>query len=297
MKMRDQKIPTTAGSKQIPDDKIDYSALDRLQVTAENVEKNLLKAHENEHKKINEVDDDFLQKIVGFIEKRIEDDKVEKELIATLKGKDKVDGIYSCKTIPSMSVCHYLCRLHRYTQSKTQEIYIAMLIYIDRYLAINKGLDFLNPYNVHRLILLSLLLAIKFLDDRHANSQGNDNYLQKQVARVGGIPLSELNDLEVDFFAKVNFNLYFSLTLYKKFENELNGIFNPDQKAAFLMGLHKRLGKESPVSTALAKHGLFDENVLKLIFSCGAEPSQEAPVKPAQLKLVNQSAPPGGPGF
>jgi len=39
------------------------------------------------------------------------------------------------------------------------------------------------------------------------------------------------------------------------------------EKTSFLMGMHKRIGANSPISTVLVQSSLYDSNVLRLIFS------------------------------
>ncbi len=68
-----------------------------------------------------------------------------------------------------------------------------------------------NYNNFHKIILISLLIANKFLED--------DNMNNKFWADCGGIPLLQLNKLEIKFLIKINYNLYIGEEeFYKKYD-------------------------------------------------------------------------------
>ena len=84
-----------------------------------------------------------------------------------------------------------------------------ILIYADR-MCTNSGI-ILNPYNIHRIILGCLLLAIKYNEDIY--------FTNAHYAKVGGISLQELNFLENSSFKLLDFNLYISDEIYNKYFN------------------------------------------------------------------------------
>ena len=67
----------------------------------------------------------------------------------------------------------------------------------------------LNPHNIHRIILGCLLLAIKYNEDIYFT---NEHY-----AKIGGVPLEELNKLEFYSIEFLDFNLYVSEDIYQKY--------------------------------------------------------------------------------
>jgi len=67
---------------------------------------------------------------------------------------------------------------------------------------------------VHRVAITSILLAAKFFDDAYYN---NSYY-----AKVGGVLVSEMNRLEVEFLFRINFSLHVSPDLYNKYHAELS---------------------------------------------------------------------------
>lgn len=76
---------------------------------------------------------------------------------------------------PSISIKDYLERLYKYTKMNSSTI-ILILIYIDRLCNINKFK--LTYYNIHKLILSSMVVAIKYNEDEY--------YPMKIYAKLGG---------------------------------------------------------------------------------------------------------------
>lgn len=96
---------------------------------------------------------------------------------------------------PGIGVEAYLERIHNYA-SCSNECFILALIYVDRLIERNNFL--LTELNVHRVIITAILLAAKFFDDAYYNNA--------YYAKVGGVLVSELNGLEVDFLFRINFS-------------------------------------------------------------------------------------------
>ena len=59
----------------------------------------------------------------------------------------------------------------------------------------------------------SVVLAAKTFDDNF--------YTNTHYAKVGGIPVEELNCLELDFLFNINFSLYVSFEDYKSYHEEI----------------------------------------------------------------------------
>ena len=74
------------------------------------------------------------------------------------------------------------------------------LVYIDR-LITTVPTFVVNSHGIHRLLLISLLIAAKYYDDYHYNNE--------RWAFIGGIPLKELNQLELEycFLLRWNFSI------------------------------------------------------------------------------------------
>lgn len=85
------------------------------------------------------------------------------------------------------------------------------LVYIDRLIQRNNFL--LTELNVHRVVITAILLAAKFFDDAYYNNA--------YYAKVGGVLISEMNGLEVDFLFRINFSLHVPPELFHKYRAEL----------------------------------------------------------------------------
>ena len=66
---------------------------------------------------------------------------------------------------------------------------------------------------IYRIILSSLVIGIKLNEDHYF-----DNLF---YAKVGGVTKKEINAIEYEFLAKVNFNVYINDNLYYKYHNYL----------------------------------------------------------------------------
>lgn len=104
----------------------------------------------------------------------------------------------------------YRCRIHKYA-SCSNECFVLALIYIDRLIQRNNFL--LTELNVHRVVITAILLAAKFFDDAYYNNA--------YYAKVGGVLVSEMNGLEVDFLFRINFSLHVAPEVYDKYRVEL----------------------------------------------------------------------------
>lgn len=111
---------------------------------------------------------------------------------------------------PGIGITQYLERIHKYA-SCSNECFILALIYIDRLIQRNNFL--LTELNVHRVVITAVLLAAKFFDDAYYNNA--------YYAKVGGVLVSEMNGLEVEFLFRINFSLHASPELFQKYRDEL----------------------------------------------------------------------------
>ena len=117
--------------------------------------------------------------------------------------------------VPEMSIWDYLSRIKTYSRC-SDSCFIVALIYIDRAIEIKNLV--LSHLNVHRILITSILIAVKFLDDSYMN---NAFY-----AQLGGITTNEMNMLELDFLLFLGFSLQVSSDLFSSYHNELKGYVN-----------------------------------------------------------------------
>uniref|UniRef100_A0A452YVH5 Cyclin n=1 Tax=Aegilops tauschii subsp. strangulata TaxID=200361 RepID=A0A452YVH5_AEGTS len=115
----------------------------------------------------------------------------------TTAKKKKAVSAFQGLTKPAISVGGYLERIFRFAGC-SPSCYVVAYIYLDRFLRRRPALA-VDSFNVHRLLITSVLTAVKFVDDICYNNA--------YFARVGGISLMEMNYLEVDFLFGIAFDL------------------------------------------------------------------------------------------
>lgn len=106
---------------------------------------------------------------------------------------------------PNFSLTAFIEYLVKRTRCTASEL-IVSLVYLDRLTAIYHPNVILSTYTIHRLFLISLLLACKFLDDR-----ARGNYF---FAGIVNCSCEELNTLETIMLAKLGFKLFVSRKTY-----------------------------------------------------------------------------------
>lgn len=126
------------------------------------------------------------------------------------------------KKIPSISINDYIERLFRYSKVQ-QEIFILVLIYIDR-VCQNHKIN-LNYNNIHKIILISFIVAIKFYEDEY--------YSLNYYSKLGGVSKKEIINLEYKFLVLLDFNLYVKDDLFNKYNQNLDNLENDDNDSDF----------------------------------------------------------------
>lgn len=112
--------------------------------------------------------------------------------------KKKLLTRFHSRTPPAISIQTYLARLTKFNNF-TQATLLTTIYYIDLLSHNYQPYFTLNSWTVHRFLLVATMLAQKSLEDFFYT---NDHY-----AKVGGVALTELNCLELDFLTRVNWKL------------------------------------------------------------------------------------------
>ena len=120
---------------------------------------------------------------------------------------------------PSITIKDYLERLYKYSKMNISTV-ILLLIYIDRITNINKFK--LTYYIIHKLILSSMVVAIKYNED--------DYFSIKYYAKLGGIPKAEMINLEFYFVTLLNFNLFVKIELFNKYNDNISSADSEDEE-------------------------------------------------------------------
>ncbi|EHK17193.1 uncharacterized protein TRIVIDRAFT_42347 [Trichoderma virens Gv29-8] len=113
------------------------------------------------------------------------------------------------KNVPAITILSYLSRIDKYCPT-TYEVFLSLLVYFDRMTErVNdmRSLGLPTPatyfvvdsFNIHRLIIAGVTCSSKFFSDVF--------YTNSRYAKVGGLPLPELNHLELQFLVLNDFRL------------------------------------------------------------------------------------------
>eukprot|EP01016_Furgasonia_blochmanni_P010840 TRINITY_DN1468_c0_g1_i2.p1 TRINITY_DN1468_c0_g1~~TRINITY_DN1468_c0_g1_i2.p1 ORF type:complete len:401 (+),score=130.03 TRINITY_DN1468_c0_g1_i2:3-1205(+) len=129
----------------------------------------------------------------------------------TSKFPNNIVTDFHAKSIPPIGVRDYLTRLSKFTHC-SPECFIFALIYIDRFTERHPNFV-INSFNVHRLLITSLVVAAKFFDDRYYN---NEYY-----GKVGGVSNVELNLLEIKFLHSLNYKLHVTPKTFYEYRSRL----------------------------------------------------------------------------
>ncbi len=125
------------------------------------------------------------------------------------------DDPFSTKSPPKVTLQYFFGRIKRYSKIEKSTL-IIILIYADR-MCTTSGI-ILNPHNIHRIILGCLLLAIKYNEDIY--------FTNEQYAKIGGVTLQEINDLESFSIDLLDYNLFISEDIYQKYLNYITNYSN-----------------------------------------------------------------------
>ena len=115
---------------------------------------------------------------------------------------------------PKLSLKSYIIRIAQYCPT-SKVAWIVAALYFYR-VAVNCGQDFIHVGSIHRLLLLCVVLSSKFCDDRFKT---NSYY-----ARVGGVPVKELNVLEVELLQRLDYRLHVTHGEYRAFQKHFFSI-------------------------------------------------------------------------
>ncbi|CAM0947365.1 unnamed protein product [Alopecurus aequalis] len=110
---------------------------------------------------------------------------------------------------PEIGVRRYAERIYRYAGC-SPACFVVAYAYLDRLalgdeeeeeeVGVGVGMAVaVDSFSVHRLLITSVMVAAKFMDDIHYNNA--------YFARVGGVEVSEMNALELEFLFALRFRL------------------------------------------------------------------------------------------
>ncbi|KAI5078704.1 hypothetical protein GOP47_0006375 [Adiantum capillus-veneris] len=125
---------------------------------------------------------------------------------------------------PSISVPKYVERIFKYANC-SPSCFVVAYVYLDRFIHQQPGMP-LTSLNVHRLLITSVMVAAKFLDDAYYNNA--------YYAKVGGVSTHEMNRLELEFLFRLGFRLQVTVQVFESYcsylEREVAGFQASDIK-------------------------------------------------------------------
>ncbi|KAI8145079.1 cyclin-domain-containing protein [Fennellomyces sp. T-0311] len=148
--------------------------------------------------------------ITGLLERIT---KTNDKLQASNHNPDKRSA-YSCfyaRSIPSITIHSYLTRILKYCPC-TNECFLSLLVYFDRMSRNSSGLR-IDSFNIHRLVISGIMVASKFFSDIF--------FTNTRYAKVGGLPVAELNALELEFLNLNDYNLNVPIEELQQYGDQL----------------------------------------------------------------------------
>jgi hypothetical protein len=154
--------------------------------------------------KYNPISDDIKKNIIDSISKNLKE--IIKENIQNNQMKYVQNDIFFFNTIPGISINDYINRIYKYTKMNISTL-IMSIIYIDKFCENERYVLCMN--NIHKLLLASCLLSIKFNEDI--------NISMKYYSEIAGIPIYDLNNLEFYLCVKLRFSFFVDYDIYQKY--------------------------------------------------------------------------------
>ena len=121
------------------------------------------------------------------------------------KEKEKINPFLS-KKIPLISIEKFFERICKLTKIENSTL-ILIMIFIDRICELNE--IELNYFNIHKLIIGSLIISIKYNEDYF--------FSNKIYAKICGISKEEINKIEIQFLKLLKFNLFVNHEIYVQY--------------------------------------------------------------------------------
>ncbi|KAK6937527.1 Cyclin PHO80-like, partial [Dillenia turbinata] len=126
-------------------------------------------------------------------------------LMESAQIKDVIT-IFHGSRAPTLGIRQYIDRIFKYAGC-SPSCFIIAHIYMERFL--QRTDVCLTSLNVHRLLITSIMVATKFVDDAFFNNA--------YYAKVGGVSTRELNWLEMKFLFSLDFRLYVSVETFLRY--------------------------------------------------------------------------------
>ena len=171
---------------------------------------------EHSIEKINEQKDTIqIEQISLSISTILEELLIQNSKLSYYKKKiyEQSKMVFSSHKKPKISILDYINRIIKYTYVEKSSL-IVSLIYLDR---ICQNDILITDYNIHRLLLISIIMSIKINEDQIFNN--------KYYAEVGGVSIKEFNSIESDFVNYINYYLFVTEEEFFKYKRFLENYY------------------------------------------------------------------------
>jgi hypothetical protein len=158
-------------------------------------------------KRQDEIEINFFCTVVSKI---LEEIVEETEKSLEQECKRNTNTTFNAKKSPIIKIEDYLKRILLLSKCEENTI-IHSLILIDE--LCEKNDLYLTKMNYHRILLTSIVISIKYLEDVFFSNQF--------YGKIGGIKLEEINDLEIEFLKLISFNVYTKEENFTKYKESI----------------------------------------------------------------------------
>ena len=167
---------------------------------------------DDENEESNEIKNiDLIKSISQILETILNNNKRLENYKEIIKKQRKIP--FSSRIIPKISLEDYLIRIQSYANMEKNSL-ITGLIYIDR--LCQEANITLTDYNIHRILFISILLSIKYNEDKY--------YENRYYADIAGVTLKELNYLEYKYVKMIHFQFYVNDKVLKNYKLYLDNM-------------------------------------------------------------------------
>ena len=158
-----------------------------------------------------EPNETLIENISSIIESLIEENKNLLDFKEKLKIQKK--SVFNKDELPHISIKNYLHRIQTFSEAEDNTLIIS-LIFLDK--ICDTASIILTEYNVHRLLFISILIAIKYNEDLVFEL---DCY-----SKIAGMTKKEINKLEYEFLKLINFEVFVHKKIFEKYKSYINNI-------------------------------------------------------------------------
>lgn len=161
------------------------------------------------------------------------------KLLEATKKQEKITVFHGLQA-PNLSIRSYIDRIFKYSNCSPSCFTLAY-VYIDRFIHQQPEVP-ITSLNVHRLLITSVMVAAKFVDDAFFNNA--------YYAKVGGVSTLEMNRLELEFLFNLDFKLQVTVSTFEsyclKLEKEVavGGGYQIERPLQFVCGRNGLNNKE-----------------------------------------------------